>query len=162
MRGITHAGIFHAGDVFSTALLQIVYGDDFETERVEIVPEITDDEVIVYGIDNYENSYYQANPPVLRENGRPYATFGLLWKEFGAILVGDCQAEMFDENFVSIIDNSDVNGELNPMSLMVDYFNPDPDELFPDPDEAFFNAVDWAKLCLENAIIYMQGAQDFL
>ena len=161
MRGVTHAGKFHAGDVFSTALLQIVFGYDFEVERVEVPPEALEDEVVVYDIDDCEFGYCRTNAPV-RENGIPYASFGLLWKEFGVILVGDCQAEMFDENFVSIIDNSDVNGELNPMSLMVDYFNPDPDELFPDPDEAFFNAVDWAKLCLENAIIHMQGAQDFL
>ena len=161
MRGITHAGIFHAGDVFSTALLQIVFGDDFQTVRVEVPPEALEDEVVVYDIDDCEFGYCRTNAPV-RENGRPYASFGLLWKEFGSILVGDCQAEKFDDDFVSIIDDNDCRDEPNPMSLMIDYFNPDPDELFPDPDEAFFNAVDWAKLCLENAIIHMQGAEEIL
>ena len=45
MRGVTHAGKFHAGDVFSTALLQIVFGYDFEVERVEVPPEALEDEV---------------------------------------------------------------------------------------------------------------------
>lgn len=158
MRGITHAGIFHADDVFSTALLQIVFADDFEVERLKAVPAAIDEDIIVYDIGGGEFDHHQANSPV-RKNGIPYAAFGLLWKEFGPILVGNRQAELFDDSFVSAIDNTDNGGEPDPMSTMISDFNPDWDEVNPDRDQAFMDAVDWARVSLENAIIRMQGAE---
>ena len=96
--GFTHAGKFHADDVFATALLQILR-PDIKITRGFTVPD--DFDGIVYDIGFGMFDHHQ-EPREYRANGVPYAAFGLLWRVLGPGLVGERQARLIDENFMSI------------------------------------------------------------
>ena len=84
-KGFTHGGKFHADDVFSTALLQIVR-PDIQVTRGFVVPD--DFDGIVYDVGGGMFDHHQ-EPRETRPNGVPYAAFGLLWQVLGAQLVGE-------------------------------------------------------------------------
>ena len=75
-RAFTHGGVFHADDVFATALLLYIK-PDLEICRGYQVPEDFDGLVYDIGFGKYD--HHQENRRV-RKNGVPYAAFGLLWK----------------------------------------------------------------------------------
>ena len=79
-KGFTHGGKFHADDVFSTALLQIVR-PDIQVTRGFVVPD--DFDGIVYDVGGGMFDHHQ-EPRETRPNGVPYAAFGLLWQVLGA------------------------------------------------------------------------------
>ena len=94
---ITHSGIFHADDVFSTALFRIM-GYHVPVFRVYEVPEdwMNDPSIIVYDIGFGPFDHHQADSEV-RENGIPYAAFGLLPRHFREVLFSsDGEYERFD------------------------------------------------------------------
>jgi len=141
--GITHGGVFHADDVFSTALLNILNYGNFFVKRVFKAPETKQDDEIVYDIGLGEFDHHQKYVPV-RSNGIKYAAFGLLWKQFGNRIVSEKNVKIFDDNFVSKIDLQDNGGEQNPMSAAISSFVPNWDEEEP-MDKAFEQAVEFAK-----------------
>ena len=77
--GFTHAGKFHADDVFATALLQILR-PDIKITRGFVVPDGFDG--IVYDV-GYGMFDHHQEPREYRANGVPYAAFGLLWRVLG-------------------------------------------------------------------------------
>ena len=79
--GFTHAGKFHADDVFATALLQILR-PDIKITRGFTVPD--DFDGIVYDIGFGMFDHHQ-EPREYRANGVPYAAFGLLWRDMPAM-----------------------------------------------------------------------------
>ncbi len=87
-KGFTHGGKFHADDVFSTALLQIIR-PDIQITRGFVVPD--DFDGIVYDVGFGMFDHHQ-EPREYRANGVPYAAFGLLWQVLGPGLVGENQA----------------------------------------------------------------------
>lgn len=107
--GFTHAGKFHADDVFATALLQIIR-PDIRITRGFVVPD--DFDGIVYDIGFGMFDHHQ-EPREYRANGIPYAAFGLLWRVLGPGLVGERQARLIDENFIQPLDLNDNTGEQN-------------------------------------------------
>ena len=107
--GFTHAGKFHADDVFATALLQIIR-PDIKITRGFVVPD--DFDGIVYDIGFGMFDHHQ-EPREMRANGVPYAAFGLLWRVLGPGLVGERQARLIDENFIQPLDLNDNTGEQN-------------------------------------------------
>ncbi len=140
MKGFTHSGTFHADDVFSTALLRLIY-PDFQVTRGNKVPE--DFDGIVYDVGMGEFDHHQADARK-RADGTPYAAFGLLWEKYGAMLVGEKEAANFDRQFVSAIDDADNGRTQCELSVTVSWFNPEWDS--PDsPDERFAQAVDYAE-----------------
>lgn len=146
-KGFTHGGKFHADDVFSTALLQIVR-PDFTWERGFDVPERFDG--IVYDIGFGMFDHHQ-EPREARANGVPYAAFGLLWRMLGKQLVGENQARLIDENFIQPLDLNDNTGEQNSLSDAIGSFNPVWDSK-ESADECFARAVAFAKVILQNEI----------
>ena len=110
--GFTHAGKFHADDVFATALLMIVR-PDIKVTRGFVVPDGFDG--IVYDVGCGMFDHHQ-EPRESRPNGVPYAAFGLLWRVLGAQLVGAHQARLLDENFVQPLDLNDNTGEQNSLA----------------------------------------------
>ncbi len=78
-QGFTHGGVFHADDIFSTELLKIL-NPAIKILRGFSVPE--DFTGIVYDIGGGKYDHHQKDSRV-RENGIPYAAFGLLWEKFG-------------------------------------------------------------------------------
>ena len=148
----THAGIFHADDVFSTALLNIYCGKLLQVNRVFKLPE--DKEVFAYDIGMGKYDHHQQDAEV-RPNGIKYAAFGLIWREVGAEILGsEKAAEKLDNNFVQIIDNSDNTGEHNPISLIISSFNKNWHEMIVG-DIYFQNAVQFAQTALEKLILLL-------
>ncbi|MDF2951227.1 MAG: hypothetical protein K0S18_810, partial [Anaerocolumna sp.] len=119
-KAFTHSGKFHADDVFSAALLTYL-NPMIQIERGLEVPEKYDGIVFDIGLGKFD--HHQAGAAV-RENGNPYAAFGLLWKEFGTRILNDEEAEKFDESFVQSLDYSDNTGSRNELAELISLFNP--------------------------------------
>ena len=146
-RGFTHAGKFHADDVFATALLQILR-PDIQVTRGFVVPDHFDG--IVYDIGDGMFDHHR-EPRQTRANGVPYAAFGLLWRVLGPGLVGERQARLIDENFVQPLDLNDNTGEPNSLCDAIGFFNPAWDSA-DSADSRFFEAVAVAKQILTRQI----------
>ena len=146
-KGFTHGGKFHADDVFSTALLQILR-PDIQITRGFTVPD--DFDGIVYDVGGGMFDHH-SEPRETRPNGVPYAAFGLLWRVLGAQLVGEHQARLLDENFIQPLDLNDNTGEQNSLADAIGSFNPLWDSK-DDPDACFWRAVPVARQILENEI----------
>ena len=150
--GFTHAGKFHADDVFATALLQILR-PDIKITRGFTVPD--DFDGIVYDIGFGMFDHHQ-EPREYRANGVPYAAFGLLWEKLGPEILGEELALKFDESFVQPLDNNDNTGEKNELASLIGNFNPTWDAEGSN-DEAFFQAVSVAGMILENKFDRYRG-----
>lgn len=162
---MTHGGKFHADDVFSSALLRIVF-PGIEITRGYVVP--SDFDGIVFDIGGGAFDHHQSDAPV-RENGVPYAAFGLLWREFGPSLLGEEAAQHFDEVFIQPIDMDDNTGCGCQISAVIAAFNPgwDSDDSF---DNRFEKAIGIAEeilrqqleavLSRQRAAGYVQNAYD--
>ncbi|WP_368234628.1 MYG1 family protein [Anaerotruncus rubiinfantis] len=143
-RAVTHAGKFHADDVFSTALLRIL-NPSIEIARVQRIPEGY--HWFAYDIGWGEFDHHQQNAPV-RENGIPYAAFGLLWRTFGPQVLSGRDVEAFDKHFVQPLDLDDNTGCGDPIAEIIGNFNPAWDSSEPE-DACFWQAVDFAQVILE-------------
>ena len=141
----THNGKFHADDVFSAALL-LYLNPEIRIFRGNRVPE--DFTGIVFDIGRGRYDHHQKDSRI-RENGIPYAAFGLLWEELGADILGEELAEKFDESFVQPLDNNDNTGEKNELASLIGSFNPAWDSE-DNNDEAFFQAVSVAGMILDH------------
>lgn len=141
----THSGKFHADDVFSSALL-LYLNPEITITRGNKVPD--DFDGIVFDIGRGRYDHHQKDSRI-RENGIPYAAFGLLWEDLGCEILGDELAEKFDEAFVQPLDNNDNTGEKNELASLIGSFNPSWDEN-GGTDKAFFRAVSVAGMILEN------------
>lgn len=144
-RGFTHGSKFHSDDVFATAFLRIL-NPGIQVQRGLEVPK--DFVGIVYDIGRGRFDHHQEDREI-RENGCPYAAFGLIWREYGAAYVGQEEAERFDREFVQALDLTDNTGCANQLADIIDEFNPawDSEESF---DDCFWKAVDFAEQILKN------------
>lgn len=122
----THAGQFHADDVFSSALLRMI-NPDIKIVRTFNPPA---DATIVFDIgggeyDHHgEKEFREWNPEC------PYAAFGKLWRSLGVKVCDDHDAAAFsvDKNLVSEVDWTDNVGNIehpNTLSVAIASFNPD-------------------------------------
>ena len=141
----THSGKFHADDVFSSALL-LYLNPEIRIIRGNKVPE--DFDGIVFDIGRGRYDHHQKDSRI-RENGIPYAAFGLLWEKLGPEILGEELALKFDESFVQPLDINDNTGEKNELATLIGNFNPTWDAQGGN-DEAFFQAVSVAGMILEN------------
>lgn len=144
-KGFTHGGVFHADDVFATALLKYV-NPEIEIYRGFQIPDKFDG--IIYDIGFGKYDHHQNNRKI-RENGIPYASFGLLWEEIGNEILGKEEAEKFDEDFVQQLDLSDNTGKENILAMLIADRNPTWKESGTSHDARFWEAVDFAKGILE-------------
>lgn len=141
--GFTHGGRFHADDVFSAALLRVL-NPGIRIYRGFEVPKGFSG--IVFDIGNGPFDHHQKDR-LRRENGAPYASFGLLWRAYGHHFLSEEEAKRFDEKFVQPLDIDDNNGTGNILSGVIGAYNPAWDEQ-ADEDKAFFEAVDIAQSML--------------
>ncbi len=166
---VTHSSKFHTDDIFAVATLMLVLGE----ENVEVVRS-RDMEVIKTGdyvvdvgsvYDNLTHKYdhHQEGGAGIRDNGIPYASFGLVWKHFGEKL---CQnpdvARKIDESVVQPIDAND-NGVqfleskfkgIYPFDVgfMTYIFSPTWKEDDVDIDKVFMQMVSYAKVFIQRVI----------
>lgn len=160
---ITHAGTFHADDVLACCILKRVYPNSV-INRVYRVPETLPANSIVFDIGEGKFDHHQIGGNGVRLNGVPYASAGLIWAEFGQVVVADTPDPQYvwrhvDKFLVQGVDAVD-NGKMpfvdypaQPMSIshMVGGFNPSngtPEEY----DQAFERAVDFVSVVLDNVI----------
>ena len=157
----THNGAFHPDDTFSIAILKTLF------PQVEIVrsrnPEIYNACELVVDVGEGAFDHHQKGGNGVRENGVPYAAFGLVWRAFGPRFVRQFAGQNV-ESIVEIVDQKLVQGVdaldngYNPHEEMlkqldfqvlsiceaISNFNPNWDEEL-DEDEAFEKAVAWVQ-----------------
>lgn len=153
--GFTHGGVFHADDVFATALLKIL-NPGIRITRGFIVPDNFDG--IVYDIGGGCFDHHQKDRR-LRANGVPYAAFGLLWEKFGGELLCKEDAERFDEEFVQQIDRADNTGERNLLSVTIADRNLTWQEDSAGEKDVFEGAVEYAKEILSYRFRQIRAAR---
>ena len=153
---ITHGGVFHGDEVMATAILSAI--GPVALNRTFRVPE--DTKAFVYDIGGGKYDHHQRDGNGARENGVPYSSAGLIWRDFGHKLVSCDQAwTVVDQELIQGIDAVD-NGVLpgvdypaKPASVsnLISGFNPDWDSE-QKPDDAFIEAVSFAQGVLARAI----------
>lgn len=162
---ITHAGKFHADEVFGTILLEKMF-NDIRLIRLPEVDNIDLQNKIVYDIGGGEFDHHQIGGNGQRESGIKYAAFGLLWKKFGreylkklnVVDIEEC-FRLFDKNFVQFVDAGDndqikyenIDIKLVTLSDIIEGFNPNWNEDV-DVNEKFYKALDIAKIIFDNKI----------
>jgi len=78
---VTHAGNFHADDVFSTVFMSKLFGD-ITVIRLKDYDD-NDTSKISYDIGRGRFDHHQAGYDKKHDNGIHYCGFGLLWQEYG-------------------------------------------------------------------------------
>lgn len=164
----THSGSFHADDVFSIAAFQLLLGK----ENIEVIR--TRDEAIIatgdYVVDVggvYDHAakrydHHQVGAPI-RDNGIPYAGFGLMWRHYGEEICGSAEvAQKIEEKLCWPVDLGDnaisvwETGlhDIRPFEWdgVLKVWQAEP-SLGEDPDTHFLQAVDVARSYLERLII---------
>jgi len=161
---LCHNGIFHADDVFSSVLLCEVFDRPLRICRTNCIPDNLSANTIVFDIGYGKYDHHQKGGNGVRENGIPYASFGLLWRDYGKEFckkIGlDPQFGMLEfDRFVEGIDGYD-NGlfheESTPImniSQCIRQFNP-PWEAnsIKVENTCFLNAVKFADVVFQNTI----------
>lgn len=109
---VTHNGTYHADDVFAVATLLIVEPEaEIIRTRDEKILESADyvvDVGLVSDPTKKRFDHHQLGGAGKRDNGIQYASFGLVWKEFGEkIAEGKEEADIIDKALVQPIDAHD-------------------------------------------------------
>ena len=112
MKIVTHNGHFHADDILAVATLLIVYpgSEVIRTRDEEIIKtgDIVVDVGQIYDPKNKRFDHHQPPGAGKRSNGIPYASFGLVWKEFGEIVAGGVEeARIIEDMLASPVDAID-------------------------------------------------------
>lgn len=154
--GFTHGGVFHADDVFAAALLTML-NPSIEIQRGYKVP--ADFDGIVFDVGGGEFDHHGTEAKV-RINGTPYASFGLIWRRYGTLLLCEEDARAFDEAFVQPIDDADCGGALCQISQLVSDFNPTPPVAPSKYDDAFHESAAWALGVLKRRLGHIREARD--
>lgn len=177
----THDGVSHADEVFALATILMVVGPRFDPftgkERVRIIrtrnPMLIAKSTIavdvggVYDIADERFDHHQGAG--VRDNGVPYAAFGLVWKEYGyaacrSVLLGEDRGHLgaeaavaIEESLVQAIDANDTGyAKAGPgsLSMAISAFNPrwDEDQSAAAFGRKFDDAVSFAQGVLSRAI----------
>lgn len=172
----THDGGFHADEVFAIAVLRRALGS-IEVVRTRDAEQqaAADLRVDVGGRSDAQTGdfdHHQRGGAGERENGIPFASFGLVWREYGPRIVGvdDAVVRAVDERLVQGVDANDVgirlttastDSEALPLTVSgaVGGFNPPWDAAATDEEveAAFLRAVEFAELILANEIASASG-----
>lgn len=109
---VTHNSSYHADDVFAVAALKIAFPDSsvIRSRDSEAIAgaDIVVDTGSVYDPAKMRFDHHQPDGAGKRENGIPYASFGLVWKEFGEKISGSAEAaRIIDEKLCMPIDAID-------------------------------------------------------
>lgn len=133
----THAGVFHADDVFSATLLRML-NKGISINRVNSVDDIEDnDTTLIFDIGGSEYDHHQLDKAVrplidgthTDRSGVihpiPYCSFGLLWRDYGHLLCPTEKAwKKVDRDLVLQIDAADNGCWKSTLSGAIGTFNP--------------------------------------
>lgn len=107
-----HDGHFHADDVFAVAILTLALKQDLKIIRTRDADKIkAADYALDIGLEydpaNNRFDHHQTGSPE-RENGIPYASAGLVWKEYGARICQSAEAaDILDKKIIQNVDATD-------------------------------------------------------
>ena len=164
---VTHSGSFHPDDVFAVATLLLMLDSKPVETRVirsrdsEVIKQ-ADFIVDVGAISNPTTNnfdHHQTGGAGARANGVPYASFGLVWKQFGSEITGSEKiAGLVDRELVQPIDYGDnfatPLSEIAPgiypytFDRLISVFCDTYEENNRNTDEVFFQLVSFAKQVL--------------
>ena len=169
----THSGSFHADDVLAAATMRLLKPSVTILRSRDMdqlnVTDILFDVGRVFDPATCRFDHHQLEYKEARENGIPYSSFGLVWRELGDKLSDSAAAaNRVDISLVQGVDAVDcgvtLSKEILPVKLMsisavLGSFNQGWQDLSsPESiDAAFMHAVDVAKAILENAIREANG-----
>jgi uncharacterized UPF0160 family protein len=173
---VTHNAGFHTDDVFAVATLSLYFKKhdiDFSVIRSRDSEVIASGDYVVdvggiYDSENNKFDHHQEGKAGERENGIPYASFGLVWKKFGKELCGSADVALkVDEKLAVPIDALDngiqlVKAEkkgIMPVDMwfLIYMFYPTWKEEDMDVDSVFMDLVEYAAFILKR---YIKVAQD--
>lgn len=177
----THKGLFHADEVFACAIIQIYENSDLpiarlnHDERIEQKFAYIIDTMRVYDPESKKFDHHQFNPKdpqpeLLRGNGIPYASAGLVWKYLGPkiqknqkyikevvdrvdkTLIQQIDAHDADSSFYASASASGNEVRLTTLSNIISSFNTD--DIHDDiaQHKAFLKAVKFAKKVVKDSI----------
>lgn len=144
---LTHAGKFHADDVFGGAFLRIL-NPDIKIIRKNEVP--GDFKGLVFDIGYGEFDHHQYSNEK-RKNGIPYAAFGKLWRYYAPEYYSKYVCEKIDNTLIQDLDLCDNTGSYNALAMAFGSLN-SIDEDSEEMDENYEKAVGIAKIFLERLI----------
>jgi uncharacterized UPF0160 family protein len=110
---VVHNGTFHADDIFATAVLNILLDGNLKVIRTREQSAIDKADYVadvggIYDIETKRFDHHQKGGAGVRQNGIPYAAFGLVWKQYGAQICGSQKvADLIDDKLVAPIDADD-------------------------------------------------------
>jgi uncharacterized UPF0160 family protein len=170
MQVVTHDGSFHADEVFAVAALGLLPGP-LEVVRSRDPRILADADLRVdvgfhYDPPNGDFDHHQRGFDMVRDNGVGYASFGLVWLEFGPRVCGGDQdvADAVERALVQAIDANDTGQQVtksliegvHPMTVnsVIGGFNARWDENLTDDEERerFDAAVELARGILTREI----------
>lgn len=178
MKCATHGSTFHADDVFACATLNLMklVSSLIRTTNPDKLAncDIRFDVGRKYNPKTGDFDHHQEDGAGIRPNGIPYASFGLIWKEFGAACGGSEEtASIVDYRLVQVVDAVDVGFDLYSdlnipnvcpytLSDMVANFNPPWHEKAQPEDflRQFLIAVGVAKAIIQNEIALAKGVPE--
>jgi uncharacterized UPF0160 family protein len=155
---VTHNATFHADDIFATATLSILNNGKIKIIRTRDEDLIKNADYVydvggVYDPSINRFDHHQKGGAGKRENGIPYAAFGLVWKTYGEAVCGSLEvAKKIDEDLVQAIDAQDngvdlykIEGAVGPYLIqsMFNAFRPSWKEK-EDFDTPFLELVEFA------------------
>jgi len=173
----THSGSFHADDVWAAAAMRLVNPSlSILRTRDQALLDAAD---ILFDVGRVFDSatcrfdHHQLGYAEARENGIPYSSFGLVWRELGQELCGSAAAaSKVDRCLVQGVDAVDcgmalTHKEAQPVTVMtissaIGGFNPGwQDDTSPEArQEAFEQALSLAKAILQNTIRDANGMEN--
>ena len=105
----THNGIFHADEVVATAIIALME-DGNNVEVIRTRDEVTAPNALhfdvggVYNPTEHKFDHHQRGFDVLYPDGIKYATAGLVWNEYGKVLITEIDDSVDDTMLVKIFD----------------------------------------------------------
>ncbi|HUC96480.1 MAG TPA: MYG1 family protein [Candidatus Saccharimonadales bacterium] len=168
MKVAIHSGKFHSDEAFAIATLKMLGDVDYVRTRDESVMKTCDMRIDVgrkYDSSTGDFDHHQPEGAGKRQNGIPYAAFGLIWKHFGEKVCESRKvADMVDSQLVQVLDAIDSGFDLFEPKIEGVYpfgidrvfenmmpswkSNPSPHDI----DEAFKPAIELASQILKRAI----------
>jgi uncharacterized UPF0160 family protein len=171
-RIVTHSAGFHADDVFGVATLLLLLGEEncevLRSREQSVIDsgEYVLDVGFVYDPDTNHFDHHQEGGAGKRENGVPYASFGLIWKKFGEKICGSAEAAHdIDVRLVQPVDAFDTGVDVYTPTIPGVYPYPISVAMFPfsskgggqtDFYDEFLETVTWAKTLLSKEVAFAQ------
>ncbi|MEK9201493.1 MAG: MYG1 family protein [Patescibacteria group bacterium] len=110
---VTHSGRFHADEVLALAVLRLVLKSEINIIRTRDISAIEKADYVVdvgriYDPEKNRFDHHQEGGAEAREDGIPYASFGLVWKKFGDTLCNSKEvAAIIEKKIVEPVDAND-------------------------------------------------------